>query len=48
LKRINPGESTLYGLLAYVSGVGFEIMSGAFSSVNTLSDSLGPGTVGIL
>ena len=39
MKRINPGESTLYGLLAYVSGLGLEIMSGALSSVNTLSDS---------
>lgn len=34
-------------LLAYVSGLGFGIMSGVFSFVNTLSDSLGPGTVGI-
>ncbi|XP_066885807.1 gamma-secretase subunit APH-1B isoform X3 [Kogia breviceps] len=36
LKSINP-----------VSGLGFGIMSGVFSFVNTLSDSLGPGTVGI-
>ncbi|XP_047397595.1 gamma-secretase subunit APH-1B isoform X2 [Sciurus carolinensis] len=34
-------------LLAYVSGLGFGIMSGVFSFVNTLSDSLGPGIVGI-
>lgn len=33
--------------LAYVSGLGFGLMSGAFSVVNILSDSLGPGTVGI-
>ncbi|XP_066567552.1 gamma-secretase subunit Aph-1b [Amia ocellicauda] len=33
--------------LAYVAGLGFGIMSGAFSMINTLSDSLGPGTVGI-
>ncbi|XP_067829415.1 gamma-secretase subunit Aph-1b [Heptranchias perlo] len=33
--------------LAYVSGLGFGIMSGAFSVVNILADSLGPGTVGI-
>lgn len=33
--------------LAYVSGLGFGFMSGAFSVVNILSDSLGPGTVGI-
>jgi len=34
-------------LLAYVSGLGFGIVSGAFSSVNVLADSTGPGTVGI-
>lgn len=33
--------------MAYVAGLGFGIMSGAFSMINTLSDSLGPGTVGI-
>ncbi|OBS72297.1 hypothetical protein A6R68_13121 [Neotoma lepida] len=34
-------------LLSVFSGLGFGIMSGVFSFVNTLSDSLGPGTVGI-
>ncbi|KAG7467864.1 hypothetical protein MATL_G00136710 [Megalops atlanticus] len=33
--------------LAYVSGLGFGFMGGAFSVVNILADSLGPGTVGI-
>ncbi|XP_007905945.1 gamma-secretase subunit Aph-1b [Callorhinchus milii] len=33
--------------LAYVSGLGFGIMSGAFSVINILADSLGPGIVGI-
>ncbi|XP_052422723.1 gamma-secretase subunit Aph-1b-like isoform X1 [Carassius gibelio] len=33
--------------MAYVAGLGFGIMSGAFSMINVLSDSLGPGTVGI-
>ncbi|XP_011824621.1 PREDICTED: gamma-secretase subunit APH-1B [Mandrillus leucophaeus] len=48
LKSINPGETApSMRLLAYVSGLGFGIMSGVFSFVNTLSDSLGPGTVGI-
>lgn len=48
LKSINPEETTpSMRLLAYVSGLGFGIMSGVFSFVNTLSDSLGPGTVGI-
>lgn len=30
-----------------VSGLGFGIMSGAFSLVNVLADAAGPGTVGI-
>ncbi|XP_006899673.1 PREDICTED: gamma-secretase subunit APH-1B isoform X1 [Elephantulus edwardii] len=48
LKAINPDETVpSMRLLAYVSGLGFGIMSGVFSFVNTLSDSLGPGTVGI-
>ncbi|XP_055393693.1 gamma-secretase subunit APH-1B isoform X6 [Bubalus kerabau] len=48
LKTINPYEKApSMRLLAYVSGLGFGIMSGVFSFVNTLSDSLGPGTVGI-
>ncbi|KAM8907102.1 gamma-secretase subunit APH-1B isoform 2-T2 [Lycaon pictus] len=48
LKSINPDETTpSMRLLAYVSGLGFGIMSGVFAFVNTLSDSLGPGTVGI-
>ncbi|TRY53659.1 hypothetical protein DNTS_008660 [Danionella cerebrum] len=33
--------------MAYVAGLGFGIMSGAFSMINILSDSLGPGTIGI-
>lgn len=48
LKSLNPDETApSMRLLAYVSGLGFGIMSGVFSFVNTLSDSLGPGTVGI-
>ncbi|KAF5925374.1 hypothetical protein HPG69_001818 [Diceros bicornis minor] len=48
LKNINADETApSMRLLAYVSGLGFGIMSGVFSFVNTLSDSLGPGTVGI-
>ncbi|KAF3830587.1 hypothetical protein GH733_004406, partial [Mirounga leonina] len=44
LKSINPDETApSMRLLAY----GFGIMSGVFAFVNTLSDSLGPGTVGI-
>lgn len=33
--------------LAFVSGLGFGVMSGAFSLTNILADSLGPGTVGL-
>lgn len=33
--------------LAFVSGLGFGLMSGAFSQTNILADSIGPGTVGL-
>lgn len=35
-------------LLAYVSGLGFGLMAGAFSLVNVLADMTGPGTLGLL
>lgn len=34
-------------IISYVSGLGFGIISGAFSLVNVLGDMTGPGTVGI-
>ncbi|KAG5684799.1 hypothetical protein PVAND_014012 [Polypedilum vanderplanki] len=34
-------------VLAYVSGLGFGIISGLFQSVNILADALGPGTMGL-
>ncbi|XP_074660032.1 gamma-secretase subunit Aph-1-like [Tubulanus polymorphus] len=34
-------------IMAYVSGLGFGIMSGAFSLVNVLADMAGPGTIGL-
>lgn len=34
-------------LVPAVAGVGFGLMSGAFSMINLLADALGPGTVGI-
>jgi len=34
-------------VISYVSGLGFGIISGAFSIVNVLGDMTGPGTVGI-
>lgn len=30
-----------------VSGLGFGVMSGLFSLINVLADSVGPGTVGL-
>ncbi|XP_063536981.1 gamma-secretase subunit Aph-1 [Cydia strobilella] len=33
--------------MAYVSGLGFGAMSGAFALVNVLADSVGPGTLGL-
>uniref|UniRef100_A0A3P9LXL7 Gamma-secretase subunit APH-1 n=1 Tax=Oryzias latipes TaxID=8090 RepID=A0A3P9LXL7_ORYLA len=56
LKKANEGLLTLsqeetmpisIRQLAYVSGLGFGFMSGAFSVVNILADSAGPGTIGI-
>ncbi|XP_028920741.1 gamma-secretase subunit APH-1B [Ornithorhynchus anatinus] len=56
LKKANKGLMTIsqeetvpisVRQLSYVSGLGFGIMSGVFSLVNILADSLGPGIVGI-
>jgi len=50
LKKLTENEQTQMftnrHILAYVVGLGFGLMSGAFSLVNVLADSLGPGTVG--
>lgn len=50
LKKLTENESTRIfankHILAYVVGLGFGMMSGAFSLVNVLADSIGPGTVG--
>uniref|UniRef100_A0A671MWD1 Gamma-secretase subunit APH-1 n=1 Tax=Sinocyclocheilus anshuiensis TaxID=1608454 RepID=A0A671MWD1_9TELE len=43
----DDGSAISVRQMAYVAGLGFGIMSGAFSMINVLSDSLGPGTVGI-
>jgi len=34
-------------VLAYVSGLGFGLISGLFQSVNILADTIGPGTMGL-
>uniref|UniRef100_A0A1B0GKH2 Gamma-secretase subunit Aph-1 n=1 Tax=Lutzomyia longipalpis TaxID=7200 RepID=A0A1B0GKH2_LUTLO len=35
-------------ILAYVSGLGFGIISGAFAIINILADAVGPATMGLL
>ncbi|NWV32725.1 APH1A secretase, partial [Grantiella picta] len=56
LKKADEGLATLsedgrspisLRQMAYVSGLSFGIISGVFSIVNILADSVGPGTVGI-
>ncbi len=50
LRKLTENEHTRIfanrHILSYVVGLGFGIMSGAFSMVNVLADSLGPGTLG--
>jgi len=50
LKKLTETEETQIfankHILAYVVGLGFGLMSGAFSLVNVLAASLGPGTLG--
>ncbi|EFA04103.1 gamma-secretase subunit Aph-1 [Tribolium castaneum] len=50
LKKITDDSTQLIEnkhILAYVSGLGFGIISGAFSLVNILADAVGPGTMGL-
>lgn len=49
LKKVTEADAQISNrqTLSYVSGLGFGLMSGAFSLVNVLADSIGPGTVGI-
>lgn len=50
LKKITDASATLIDnkhILAYVSGLGFGIISGAFSLVNILADAVGPATMGL-
>lgn len=50
LMKITDDHATLIDnkhILAYVSGLGFGIISGAFSLVNILADAIGPGTMGL-
>ncbi|MPC23434.1 Gamma-secretase subunit Aph-1 [Portunus trituberculatus] len=50
LKKVSDGNVQIVEnkhILAYVSGLGFGIISGAFSLVNVLADMTGPGTIGL-
>lgn len=49
LKEFSENQSVGHNKLemAYVSGLGFGCMSGAFALVNVLADSVGPGTLGL-
>ena len=52
MKKITENEDTHIfdnrHILSYVVGLGFGMMSGAFSMVNVLADSIGPGTIGLM
>lgn len=50
LMKITEDSATLIDnkhILAYVSGLGFGIISGAFSLINVLADAVGPATMGL-
>lgn len=46
-EHVMPRDISNKHIMAYVSGLGFGILSGAFSIVNVLADMAGPGTIGI-
>lgn len=46
-QHVTPKDITNKHIMAYVSGLGFGVLSGAFSLVNVLADMVGPGTIGI-
>ncbi|KAH9518731.1 anterior pharynx defective 1 [Bulinus truncatus] len=45
---VPPKDFSNTHIMAYVSGLGYGLISGAFSLVNVLADLSGPGTIGIL
>ncbi|KAK7862947.1 hypothetical protein R5R35_004902 [Gryllus longicercus] len=50
LKKVTDANTEISNnkhILAYVSGLGFGVMSGAFALVNVLADAVGPGTMGL-
>lgn len=46
-QHVMPADISNKHIMAYVSGLGFGIISGAFSLINVLADMAGPGTIGI-
>ncbi|XP_059178359.1 gamma-secretase subunit Aph-1-like [Physella acuta] len=46
-QHVTPKDFSNKHIMAYVSGLGFGVISGAFSIVNVLADMTGPGTIGI-
>ncbi|XP_046371674.1 gamma-secretase subunit Aph-1-like [Haliotis cracherodii] len=46
-ENVTPKDISNKHIMAYVSGLGFGIMCGAFSLINVLADMVGPGTIGI-
>ena len=52
MKKLTENEETKIfanrHILSYVVGLGFGMMSGIFSLINVLADSVGPGTVGLM
>lgn len=50
LKKVTDNSEQITSnkhILAYVAGLGFGIISGAFSLVNVLADAIGPATMGL-
>ncbi|XP_043194632.1 gamma-secretase subunit Aph-1-like isoform X2 [Amphibalanus amphitrite] len=49
LKKVTDNDQVVTNphIMSYVCGLGFGMMSGAFSLVNVLADSVGPGTMGL-
>ncbi|XP_037082672.1 gamma-secretase subunit Aph-1-like [Pollicipes pollicipes] len=49
LKKVTDNDQVVTNphIMAYVCGLGFGMMSGAFSLVNVLADAVGPGTMGL-
>ncbi|BFZ05258.1 hypothetical protein BsWGS_08297 [Bradybaena similaris] len=47
-QHVTPKDFINQHIMAYVSGLGFGVIAGAFSIINVLADMSGPGTIGIM